>query len=65
MSNFLQTLLAKYLSRKLVKSYIVLTLSYIALMNSKLTGDEWIIIAGLCLGIYSYFNNKDKALPAE
>jgi len=58
-SNFVEKLLAKYLSRKLVKSYIVLTLSYIALMNGKINGQEWILAAGLCLAVYTYGNIKE------
>ncbi len=61
MSSFVQKLLDKYLSRKLVKSYVVLILSYIALMNGKLSGQEWIAIAAITLGIYTYGNIKDKA----
>jgi hypothetical protein len=55
-------LIQKYLSRKLVKSYAVLIMSYVALMTGKLSGSEWIVVAGLTLGIYSYFNNKDKSV---
>lgn len=61
MSNFAQTLLNRYLSRKLVKSYIIFFTGTGLCIGGKLTGTEWLIMSGLTFAIYTYGNlNESK-----
>ena len=50
----------KWMSRKLAQSYIILLLSFVALMYGKIGGTEWVTVATLVAGIYTYGNLKDK-----
>lgn len=50
----------KYLSRKLIQSYVILLLSFIALILGKIGGTEWVTVATLVAGIYTYGNLKDQ-----
>ena len=55
----------KWLSRKLILVYVIVVLSFIALMAGKIGGTEWVTVATLAAGVYTYGNLKDQNQQAD